>query len=68
MENRNRPSSIYLFDMKTSKKKLAYGKTPEDALAILELRLTIEEMVQIRKDKYTRIKRKDLHCYVDQLG
>ena len=68
MENKNKPSSIYLFDMKTGKKKLAYGKTPEDALAILELRLTTEEMVQIVKEKYARIKRKDVHCYVDHLG
>jgi len=68
MENQNRQSSIYLFDMKTGRKKLAYGKTPEDALAILALRLTTEEMVQIIKDKFTRIKRKDIRCYVNQLG
>ncbi len=61
-------NSIYLFQMKNNKKKLAYGKTPEDALEILSLRLTAEEMKQIIKDKYNRIKRNDLLSYVNLLG
>jgi len=54
--------------MTNDKFKLAYGITPQDALSILELRLTTEEMNLIIKDKYRRIKAKDLINYVDQLG
>ena len=54
--------------MKNNKKKLAYGKTPEDALAVLRLRLTPGEMDQIKTDAYCRIKRTDLINHVDQLG
>lgn len=68
MNKKNRPNSIYLFEMKNNKKKLAYGKTPEDALAILRLRLTPGEMDQIKTDAYCRIKRTDLLNHVDQLG
>ena len=67
MSDQNMQNSIYLFEMKNNKKKLAYGKTPEDALAILSLRLTTKEMGQIVQDKYRRVKRKDIFYYVDQL-
>ena len=68
MRDQNRQNSIYLFEMRNNKKKLAYGKTPEDALAILSLRLTTKEMEQIIRDKYSRIKRKEIFYYVGQLG
>jgi hypothetical protein len=68
MSDQNRQNSIYLFEMRNNKKKLAYGKTAEDALAILSLRLTTKEMEQIIQDKYSRIKRKDILYHVDQLG
>jgi len=59
---------MYLFEMKNGKKKLAYGQSPEDALNILSLRLTPEEMEQIIKDRYERIRQRDLQKYVDNLG
>jgi len=61
-------NSIYLFEMRNQKKKLAYGKTPEDALEILGLRLTAKEMTQIIQEKYCRIKKKELLNYIHQLG
>jgi hypothetical protein len=61
-------SRIYLFKMTNDKFKLAYGITPQDALSILELRLTTEEMNLIIRDKHRRIKPKDLINFVDQLG
>jgi hypothetical protein len=54
--------------MTNDKFKLAYGITPEEALSILGLRLTAEEMNLIVRDKYRRIKSKDLVNYVDRLG
>ena len=69
MSYKNSPhNSIYLFGMRNHKKKLAYGKTPEDALEILDLRLSAKEMEQIIQNKYYRIKRKELLTYVHQLG
>jgi hypothetical protein len=68
MTTQNKPHIIYLFDMTNGKKKLAYGKSPEDALEILSLRLTEEEMTQIKIDTYCRIRKKDLFSYIDQLG
>jgi hypothetical protein len=59
---------MYLFELKNGKKKLAYGQSPEDALNILSLRLTPEEMDQIIKDRYERIRQRDLQKYVDNLG
>jgi len=68
MKIQRNKSSIYLFKMTNDKFKLAYGITPEEALSILGLRLTAEEMNLIVRDKYRRIKSKDLVNYVDRLG
>jgi hypothetical protein len=59
---------MYLFDMINGKKKLAYGKSPEDALDILRLRLTDGEMAEIYPDRYTRVSQRRLQEYVDLLG
>ena len=62
------PHRMYLFDLKNGKKKLAYGESPEDALEILSIRLTAEEMAEIIEDEYTRIPQRDLQKYVHELG
>lgn len=54
--------------MKNGKKKLAYGESPADALDILQIRLTEEEMEKIIPDQYVRIRNRDLMKYVDKLG
>jgi hypothetical protein len=59
---------IYLFSMRNGKKKLAYGQSPEDALEILRLRLTAEEMAQIIADEVVSIRPKTLRDYVHLLG
>jgi hypothetical protein len=64
----SRPHHIYLFEMTTGKKKLAYGQSPEDALDILRFRLTEGEMAEIIADRYTRISQRQLQDYVDLLG
>ena len=51
MSSFSNPHYMYLFEMTNGKKKLAYGQSPEDALSILRLRLTDEEMAVIIKDK-----------------
>ncbi|MCS7088945.1 MAG: hypothetical protein NZL91_09650 [Thermoflexales bacterium] len=68
MSSFSNPHFMYLFEMKNGKKKLAYGRSPEDALEILSFRLTEEEMAQIIPDKYIKINQRDLHKYVHELG
>ena len=68
MSSFSNPHFMYLFDMKNGKKKLAYGQSPEDALEILRLRLTEEEMALIIKDQYVKISQRKLQEHVHELG
>jgi hypothetical protein len=68
MSSFSNPHYMYLFSLKNGKKKLAYGQSPEDALEILSYRLTEEEMAQIIRDDYQRIRQREIQEYVDQLG
>lgn len=68
MSSFSNPHYMYLFEMSTGKKKLAYGQSPEDALEILGFRLPQEEMDKIYRDKYTKIRQRDLQKYTDLLG
>ena len=68
MSSFSNPHFMYLFDMKNGKKKLAYGQSPEDALKILEMRLTKEEMDVIEKEKFLKIHQRQLQEYVHLLG
>ena len=68
MSSFSNPHYMYLFNMKNGKKKLAYGQSPEDALDILRVRLTEEEMAEIYADQFEKIRQRDLQKYVDLLG
>ncbi len=68
MSSFSNPHYMYLFDLKSGKKKLAYGRSPEDALDILSIRLTPEEMDEILRDRYQKIRQRDLQKYVHLLG
>ena len=68
MSSFSNPHYMYLFDMKNGKKKLAYGQSPEDALDILRLRLSDEEMAQIRADQYVKISQRKLQEHAHELG
>ena len=68
MSSFDEPHSMYLFDMKDGRKKLAYGPSPEAALEILACRLTAEEMSRIVRDRHTRIGQRELHRYIHLLG
>jgi hypothetical protein len=59
---------MYLFALKNGKRKLAYGQSPEDALDILSVRLTPEEMAQIIRADYRKINQRELQKYVRDLG
>jgi hypothetical protein len=68
MSSFSNPHYMYLFDMKNGKKKLAYGQSPDDALRILRLRLTDDEMAEILEESYTKVSQRRLQDYVDLLG
>ena len=68
MSSFSNPHFMYLFDMENGKKKLAYGQSPEDALEILRIRLSEDEMAQIKVDRYVKISQRKLQEHVDELG
>jgi len=68
MSSFSNPHYMYLFEMKNGKQKLAYGESPEDALNILRIRLTDEEMAEILPHKFTKISQRKMQEHVDNLG
>ncbi len=68
MSSFSNPHYMYLFDLKNGKKKLAYGQSPEDALDILRIRLSDEEMADLYPDQYIKISQRELQKYVTELG
>ena len=68
MSSFSNPHFMYLFALKNGKRKLAYGESPEDALDILRIRLSDEEMDQLLLDQYIKINQRELQQYVADLG
>jgi hypothetical protein len=68
MSSFSNPHFMYLFEMKNGKQKLAYGESPEDALDILRIRLSDEEMTEILPDKFTKISQRKMQEHVNNLG
>jgi hypothetical protein len=68
MSSFSNPHYLYLFSLKNGKKRLAYGKSPADALEILGYRLSPQEMDEIIRDEFVKINQRRLQEYVDQLG
>jgi hypothetical protein len=68
MSSFSNPHYMYLFSLKNGKKRLAYGQSPEDALEILNYRLSPEEMDEIVRADFIKINQRKLQEYVDQLA
>ena len=68
MSSFSNPHYMYLFEMKNGKQKLAYGETPQDALDILSIRLSKNEMDEIIPEKFTKITQRKMQQYVGNLG
>ncbi len=68
MSSFSNPHFMYLFTLKSGKKKLAYGQSPEDALQILAMRLSAAEMAEILPDQYVKINQRQLQQYAKELG
>jgi hypothetical protein len=59
---------MYLFSLKNGKRKLAYGQSPEDALEILSIRLTPDEMAEVIPTEYIRVNQREMQKHVGELG
>jgi len=68
MSSFSNPHYMYLFDMKNGRKKLAYGRSPEDALEILRSRLTDAEMQEVLSDQHIKTHQRKLAEYVNLLS
>lgn len=68
MSSFTHPHAMFVFEMKNGKQKLAYGQTAEDALDILRIRLTEEEMTQIIPERYIKISARELQAHIHNLG
>lgn len=68
MSSFSNPHFMYLFTLKNGRKKLAYGESPEDALGILRIRLSEQEMSEIITDDFIKINQRELQQYVRELG
>ena len=68
MSSFDRPHHFFLFEMRSGRRKLAYGTDPEDALATLRLRLGDAEMAEILPDRVVRITQRELQRWVPELG
>lgn len=68
MSSFSNPHYMYLFSLKNGKRKLAYGQSPEDALEILSIRLTPEEMAQVIPTEHIRVNQRELQKHVGELG
>lgn len=68
MSSFSNPHFMYLFELKNGKQKLAYGESPEDALRILAIRLSTEEMAEVVRDRFIKVNQRQLRQYIDNLG
>ena len=68
MSSFSNPHFMYLFELANGRKKLAYGESPEDALEILSIRLSQQEMAEIITDQYIKVNQRELRQYIKNLG
>ena len=68
MSSFSNPHYMYLVDLRCGRQKLAYGESPEDALQILSIRLSPQEMAEIVADRYVKVNQRELRQYIKNLG
>ena len=68
MSSFEHPHHMYLFAVKGSeRRKLGYGKSPEDAFEVLSFWNSPEEMAELDPEDYLRIHQRDLQDYIHLL-
>jgi len=65
----DKPSKFFLFPLTTGQKRLAYGRTVEEAVEIMGWRMTPDEMAQIVEGaEVLEVRQQDIHPYLKELG
>jgi hypothetical protein len=64
----DQPSHFFLFSLKSGRKRLAYGRSLEEALEIMSWRMTADEMGQMTGDAPVEVRQQDIHPYLKELG
>jgi hypothetical protein len=59
---------FFLFATTDGKRKLSFGRTPEEAFNTLKLRLTEAELVVVNPADFLRCKQEEYRQYLSQLG
>jgi len=54
--------------MLNGRKKAAYGPTAVEAYERLRLRLSAEEVAQVRKDRFERVSQREFRNHIHELG
>jgi len=68
MSSFDTPHSIFLFEMVNGRKKAGYGPSVEEAYERLKLRLSAEEVAQVRKDRFERVSQREFRKHIHELG
>ena len=68
MSSFEEPTQLYLFALRSGKKRLAYGTSPAHALEVLSYRLGPEEMAEVIAERFERIGQRELPLHINELG
>ena len=61
-------SKFYLFPLTSGKKRLAYGRTVEEAIEIMGYRLNADELALMTGEAPQEIRQQDIPDYVNELA
>ncbi len=67
-DEKRKPSRFYLFPLRSGKKRIAYGESPEQAREIMSWRMSVEEMAQIAEGPIIEVRQQDIHPHLKELG
>ena len=68
MSSFDHPHFLYLFEMKSGRRKLGYGGSPEEAFENLKLRLTSAEVELVLPNQYKKITQREMRDHLHELG
>ena len=61
-------SRFYLFSLRNGKRRIGYGPNVEEALDVLRLRMSAEEMAEMLPDEPKQIRQQDIRDHIHELG
>ena len=61
-------SRFFLFALHSGRKRLAYGRTADEARRIMAYRMTPEEMAQLGDEQPKEIRQQEIQQHIRELG